>query len=110
MNYSEFAVNKLFKVVKITDHEGLSKECHPVHSRVYNKVVKVVNLFQDASVVLVPVEYSDGNLLPTKSCKAVSTSIVESISLSNALGSPARLVIETLNTVYYLDEYVPDIP
>lgn len=104
LSYSEFTIDKLFKVVKITDHDGISKEGFATQGRVCNKVVKVVNLFEGASVLIIPVEYVDGSLLRVKDCKAVSTSCVESISLTNTMGLPVRLVIETLNTIYYLDE------
>lgn len=90
--------NKVFKVVKITDLEGNDKSYFTTQTRVFEKVVRVYSLYEGSTAILIP-----------EDDRAIHTSMVESVSITQSSDLPIRLIIETLNTVYYLDEYLPKV-
>lgn len=95
LNLTDLIFTKHFIVSKITDKDGVDKSCQETQSLVYEKVVKINGLLEKGkSTIIAPLDHY----------KVIITSLVESYNLTEFCGSPARLIIKTLNTIYYLDE------
>lgn len=101
MSLREQLVQAKFRVVKIVDSVTEKDKSDTVpHSKAFNQVVRFYNA---------PTEGLSVVLLLDGTTKIIKTSVVENLEISCPMGLPKRVILETMNTIYYLDEVVTEV-
>lgn len=93
----ELVESRLFKVVKITDRDGVDKHHYPTQGLVFNEIVRILYRLEIGETTFISREDLGG---------VITTSTVQDYNLTNFAWLPTRLIIKTLNTIYTLDEVV----